>query len=89
MPAQSPSLLKALHFRTLHHDQRSDIYSAARTERLLGVLHNPEATRMLGYIEMKNTPPIMGDEKEAIQSTEPDGRDVEKIHRGYDFAMVA
>ena len=41
---------------------------------------NPQTTRMPGNVDMKNTPTIMSDHKEAIKNTEPLGRDCEEVH---------
>jgi hypothetical protein len=44
---------------------------------------------MPGHIEVKDTPPIVRDDEEALKDAESQRRHGEKVHGSDDFAMVA
>jgi len=58
-------------------------------ERLAQLLNDPGAGRVSGYIEVKNAPPVMRNDEEAIKHTERERRHGEEVHRGRNFAVIA
>jgi len=60
-----------------------------RRKRFSQLLCNPQTSRVLGDIEVQDASTIMRDHEEAIQHTEAERRNREKVHRRYRFAMVA
>ena len=58
-------------------------------ECLAQLLDNPRTRRMASRIAVKNTPPVMRDDEEAVPHTECKRRDGEKVHGCDHFAMVA
>ena len=56
---------------------------------LTELLNDPCAGWMPGHIAVKNAPPVVRDDEEAVQHTECQRRDGEKIHGCDRFAMVA
>ncbi len=44
---------------------------------------------MAGDVEVKNTPPIMANDEEAVKHREGDGRHGEEVHGGDGFAVIA
>ncbi len=58
-------------------------------KRLAQLLTHPGAGWMSRHIEMKNSPPIMRDDKEAIENAEGECRHGEEVHRGDGFAVIA
>ena len=57
-------------------------------EGLTQLLHNPGAGRMLGHIEVQDAPPVMGNDKEAIELAEGKRRHGEEVHRGDRLTMI-
>jgi len=57
-------------------------------ECLAQLLDNPGAA-MLRHIAVENSPPIMGNDEEAIKHAEGDRRYCEEVHRGDGFPMIA
>jgi hypothetical protein len=53
------------------------------------LLCDPSATRTVGDSPMKNAPPVMRNNEEAVQHTKGQRRHGEKVHRGDDFTMIA
>ena len=53
------------------------------------LLYDPTARRMAGNIEVQDAPAIMANNKEAIEKTEGDRRNGEKVHGRDGFAMIA
>jgi hypothetical protein len=56
---------------------------------LAQLLYNPGARWVPGQVEMKKTPPVVGNDEEAIQHTESERWYSEEIHRGDSLTMVA
>ena len=52
------------------------------------LLHDPSACRMAGHVEMENAPPIVANDKEAIQPTEGDRGHREEVHGRDGFAVI-
>ena len=50
-------------------------------KRFSQLLRDPQATRMLGDVEVQNAPAIMSDHKDAVENAEREGWDSEEIHR--------
>ena len=61
-----------------------------RVERecLAQLLTHPGAGWMSGHIEMKNSPPVMGDDEEAIENAKGECWHGEEVHGGDGFAVV-
>src|ERR1019366_1020727 len=57
-------------------------------KRFKQLLHDPAACRVSRDVEMKNAPAIMANQEEAVEESEGDGVDCEKVHRRDDFAVV-
>lgn len=57
-------------------------------KRLAQLLRNPNATRMLGDVEVQDAPAIMSDHEEAIQHAEAERGNSEEVHRRNHFAMI-
>ena len=55
---------------------------------LAQLLGHPCAGRMSGHIEVKDAPPVVGDDKEAIENTEGERWLSEEVHRCDDFTVV-
>ncbi len=56
---------------------------------LAQLLTHPGAGWMSRHIEMKNSPPIMGDDEEAIENAEGECWHGEEVHCGDGFAVIA
>ena len=57
-------------------------------ERLAQLLRDPRAGRVPGDIEVQNASAVMGNDEEAIQDAERDGRDGEEVHCRNSFPMI-
>src|SRR5262245_17022636 len=57
-------------------------------KRFSQLLRDPQATRMLGDVEVQNAPAIMSDHQEAVENAEREGWDSEEIHRRQDFTVI-
>jgi hypothetical protein len=53
------------------------------------LLDHPSICRVLGHIEVKDSPPVVRDDREAVQQTERHRRHSEEIHGGNPFAVIA
>jgi len=62
--------------------------SGLKRKRLPQLLDDPLTRRMLGDIEVQNTPTIMADDKEALEHRKRDRRNGKEIHGGDGFPMV-
>ena len=58
-------------------------------ERLAQLLDNPSTARVFGHIAVKNQPPVMRNDEEAVENIESERRYGEEIRRGDSFTMVA
>lgn len=58
-------------------------------ERLAQLLRHPGNCWMPGNIEVKDSPPVMCDDEEAIEHAEGQGRDSEEVHRSDGFTVIA
>jgi hypothetical protein len=58
-------------------------------ERLAQLLNDPGAGRVFGHIAVKDAPPIMRNDEEAVENAEGERRHGEEIHRGDGFTMIA
>jgi len=56
---------------------------------LAELLDDPSTVRMPGDVAVKNAPPVVCNDEEAIEQAECERRNGEKVHRGYDFPMIA
>ena len=67
-----------------------DEKSGSRSKRkcLPQLLDDPTACRMLGDVEVQDTPAIVADDKEAVEDAEGDGGHGEEIHGRYRFAVI-
>ncbi len=52
------------------------------------LLDDPQACRMLGDIEVQDTPTIVTDDEKAIEHAEGDRRNGEEVHRGNRFPVI-
>ncbi|MGA2654017.1 MAG: hypothetical protein ABSF28_26145 [Terracidiphilus sp.] len=66
-----------------------ELWSRIEWERLAKLLDDPSTTRMLCYVAMEDTPPVMRDDEETVEYAENQRRQGEEVHRGDGFAMVA
>ena len=57
-------------------------------KRFAQLLDHPRTGRMLGHVAMKNSPPVMRDDEEAIEHAESQRRHGEEIHRSDGLAMI-
>jgi hypothetical protein len=53
------------------------------------LLDNPQASRMLGDVEVQDASTAVADDEEAIERAEGDRRNGEEVHRGDSFPVVA
>lgn len=53
------------------------------------LLNDPGACRMLRYVAMEDTPPVMRNDEEAVEHTEGERRHGEEVHGGDSFTVVA
>jgi hypothetical protein len=52
------------------------------------LLHDPQAGRVLGHIEVQNPPAVMGNDEGAAEHAERDRGNRKQVHRGNSFPMV-
>jgi hypothetical protein len=52
------------------------------------LLDDPQACRMLGDIEVQDTPTVVTDDEKAIKHAEGDRRNSEEVHRGNRFPVI-
>src|SRR5208337_390623 len=57
-------------------------------KRFAQLLHQPSAGWVSGNVEVQNTPPVMGNNKEAVQHAKCEGGDGKEIHCSDRLAMV-
>jgi|SRR5215471_2541096 len=74
--------------RMFGRDQRAGISGPIRKETPQ-LLHDPTAGGMAGDVEAQNLPPVMANNKEAVQGLEGDRGDREKVHCSDGFARIA
>jgi len=53
------------------------------------LLDDPRACRMLGDVEVQDTPTVVTDDEKAIERAEGDRRNREEVHRGNRFTVIA
>src|SRR5258708_29912888 len=53
------------------------------------LLDDPQACRMLGDIEVQDTPTVVTDDEKTIEHAEGDRRNSEEVHRGNRFPVIA
>jgi len=53
------------------------------------LLNDPGTRRMFGNVPMKDAPPVVRDDEEAVENAEGDRRHREEIHRGDGLTMIA
>jgi hypothetical protein len=53
------------------------------------LLDNPDAGRMASDIEVKDAPPVMADDEEAVENAKSDRRDREEVHRCDRLAVIS
>jgi len=58
-------------------------------ECLPQLLHDPSTAWVSGHIAMKNTPPVMRNDEEAVQHTKGQRRHGKEVHRSNRFPMIA
>jgi hypothetical protein len=58
-------------------------------KRFPQLLDNPEAGRMACHMEVKDTQPIMADDKKAVEHAECNRGNSEEVHRRDSFSMIA
>jgi hypothetical protein len=63
-------------------------WSKINGKRLSQLLSNPRARGVTRDIEIQDSPAVVGDDEEAVQHAECEGRYGEEIHRGDGLAMV-
>lgn len=56
---------------------------------LTELLHNPGVARMLCYMAVKDSPPVMRNDKEAVENAQGKRRHGEEVHRGDCLTMIA
>src|ERR1700752_5014028 len=59
-----------------------------KRKRLPQLLDDPTACRMLGDVEMQDTPAIMADDEEAVENTEADRGHGEEVHGRNRFPVI-
>src|SRR6266478_717806 len=57
-------------------------------KRFSQLLNDPAAGRMASDIDVEDTPPVMADDKEAVENAERDRRDREEVHRCDRLAVI-
>src|SRR6266436_8761259 len=62
--------------------------SGSKWKRFSQLLDDPRACRMLGDIEVQDTPTIVTDDEKAIEHTERDRWHGEEVHRGNRFPVI-
>jgi hypothetical protein len=53
------------------------------------LLNDPGAARLFGHITLKDAPPVVRDDEEAVENAEDERWHGEEVHRGDGFAMIA
>jgi len=62
---------------------------SANWKGLAQLLDHPSTRRILGHIEVKDAPPVMRNDEEAVENAEGQPRHGKEIHRGYGLTMIA
>src|SRR5882762_10332404 len=62
--------------------------SGSKWKRFSQLLDDPRACRMLGDIEVQDTPTIVTDDEKAIEHAEGDRRNSKEVHRGNRFPVI-